>query len=486
MKHFRGTAWLTVLLLLFTTPAMAYTPYQNYTYDYNEKSSIEPQAYIPVRTIGPKELGTSLNEPQDLFIKGDRLYIADTGHNRILITDLAFQKTEILESFQHEGKTDTFKKPAGVFVTPGNRLYVADTENARLVEFDEQLRFVRVIGRPQTPLLTDSATYRPRRVSVDNAGRMFVVSENMSSGMIELDHEGNFVGFSARSKRSRICGRYYGAFSRPKSRKNGRPWLSRPNIPATTLTIKALFTARSALSIRRISAIRWFIHRLNPIGDDILRRYGSVAPMGDAEYTIDKETNLFLPSMLTDICVQDSGIYTVLDRRLGRVFTYDFNGQLLYVFGALGHSLGQFKLPTAIDSFDDSFAVLDSELAQIVVFQPTEYGRLITSAVKSAYAREYDAACEDWLQTLKYTSKSELSYCGVGDAMFNKGDYAQAMRYYRLGNSRKYYSAAFEQYRIWFMDRYFMLLIGGAAVILALLVGVHIYRKKRRSARKEG
>ena len=31
-----------------------------------------------------------------------------------------------------------------------------------------------------------------------------------------------------------------------------------------------------------------------------------------------------------------------------------------------------------------------------------------------------------------------------------------------------------------------MLLIGGAAVILALLVGVHIYRKKRRSARKEG
>lgn len=111
MKHFRGTAWLTVLLLLFTTPAMAYTPYQNYTYDYNEKSSTSRRRIFPVRTIGPKELGTSLNEPQDLFIKGDRLYIADTGHNRILITDLAFQKTEILESFQHEGKTDTFKKP---------------------------------------------------------------------------------------------------------------------------------------------------------------------------------------------------------------------------------------------------------------------------------------------------------------------------------------------------------------------------------------
>lgn len=57
MKHFRGTAWLTVLLLLFTTPAMAYTPYQNYTYDYNEKSSIEPQAYIPVRTTAQRSWG---------------------------------------------------------------------------------------------------------------------------------------------------------------------------------------------------------------------------------------------------------------------------------------------------------------------------------------------------------------------------------------------------------------------------------------------
>lgn len=486
MKHFRGTAWLTVLLLLFTTPAMAYTPYQNYTYDYNEKSSIEPQAYIPVRTIGPKELGTSLNEPQDLFIKGDRLYIAVTGHNRILITDLAFQKTEILESFQHEGKTDTFKKPAGVFVTPGNRLYVADTENARLVEFDEQLRFVRVIGRPQTPLLTDSATYRPRRVSVDNAGRMFVVSENMSSGMIELDHEGNFVGFFGAVKTQPDLWKILWRFFATEEQKKRTPLVIPTEYSSNDIDDKGFVYGTVGIIDPKDFSDTMFIHRLNPIGDDILRRYGSVAPMGDAEYTIDKETNLFLPSMLTDICVQDSGIYTVLDRRLGRVFTYDFNGQLLYVFGALGHSLGQFKLPTAIDSFDDSFAVLDSELAQIVVFQPTEYGRLITSAVKSAYAREYDAACEDWLQTLKYTSKSELSYCGVGDAMFNKGDYAQAMRYYRLGNSRKYYSAAFEQYRIWFMDRYFMLLIGGAAVILALLVGVHIYRKKRRSARKEG
>lgn len=142
---------------------MAYTPYQNYTYDYNEKSSIEPQAYIPVRTIGPKELGTSLNEPQDLFIKGDRLYIADTGHNRILITDLHFRKRKSSRAFSTREKPIPFKKARRRVRHAGQSAVLwADTENARLVEFDEQLRFVRVIGRPQTPLLTDSATYRPR------------------------------------------------------------------------------------------------------------------------------------------------------------------------------------------------------------------------------------------------------------------------------------------------------------------------------------
>lgn len=93
-----------------------------------------------------------------------------------------------------------------------------------------------------------------------------------------------------------------------------------------------------------------------------------------------------------------------------------------------GSSLGQFKIPVAIDDFGDRYAVLDSELSQIVLFQPTEYGTLITKAVESAFNQDYDSACEYWLQTLKFTSKSELSYSGVGDARYNQGNYSEAMK----------------------------------------------------------
>ena len=227
-----------------------------------------------------------------------------------------------------------------------------------------------------------------------------------------------------------------------------------------------------------------FIHRLNPIGDDILNRDGTVAPMGDAEFVVDDKTNQYLPSMLVDICVKDTGLYTVLDRRFGRIFTYDQDGNLLYVFGSLGSSLGQFKIPVAIDDFGDRYAVLDSELSQIVLFQPTEYGTLITKAVESAFNQDYDSACEYWLQTLKFTSKSELSYSGVGDARYNQGNYSEAMKYYKLGNNRKYYSAAFEQYRTLVLDNYFTAILISIAVLILLIAVLAAYRKKRRSVGK--
>lgn len=442
MKQIRYVSALIIALLLLTIPVFAYTPYQNYTYNADKESTIEPQAYIPYGVINSEKLHLTMKEPQDLFIKGNKIFIADTGNNRILITDSEASSVKILETFQNNGKTDGFAKPSGLFVTESNRLYVADTDNERIIEFDEDLEFVRSVGRPKSNLLPESVAYRPKRISVDVAGRLFVVSEDMSSGMIELDHRGEFVSFFGAVK------------TKPKV------W---------ELLVRFFAT---------------FIHRLNPIGDDILNRDGTVAPMGDAEFVVDDKTNQYLPSMLVDICVKDTGLYTVLDRRFGRIFTYDQDGNLLYVFGSLGSSLGQFKIPVAIDDFGDRYAVLDSELSQIVLFQPTEYGTLITKAVESAFNQDYDSACEYWLQTLKFTSKSELSYSGVGDARYNQGNYSEAMKYYKLGNNRKYYSAAFEQYRTLVLDNYFTAILISIAVLILLIAVLAAYRKKRRSVRK--
>ena len=91
------------------------------------------------------------------------------------------------------------------------------------------------------------------------------------------------------------------------------------------------------------------------------------------------------PSQFTDIVYRENGIYSCLDRKRGRIFTYDHEGNLLYIFGGLGTQEGTFFMPVAIEDIGGSLVVLDATGASIVCFEETEYGRLINDAVALRY-----------------------------------------------------------------------------------------------------
>ncbi len=81
---------------------------------------------------------------------------------------------------------------------------------------------------------------------------------------------------------------------------------------------------------------------LNPKGEDLLRRIGFHPPIGDVQFPDRWSTaSQRGSSLLADVVVHDLGVYSVLDSNRGRVFTYDSNGNLLYVFGYRGTDHGQ-------------------------------------------------------------------------------------------------------------------------------------------------
>ena len=86
------------------------------------------------------------------------------------------------------------------------------------------------------------------------------------------------------------------------------------------------------------------------------------------------------PSRFVDVKARENGIYGVLDRTRGRVFTYDSNGYLLYVV-AWGEAFGAFKLPAALEVVGDEILVLDLGTNSITRFEPTPYTRLIHAAI---------------------------------------------------------------------------------------------------------
>lgn len=104
-------------------------PYETYNYDYYEDIKYTPAAYVPDGTVTGDVIGCgNFSSPQDLNTDADgNVYIADTGNNRIVVTDSDFQLKTVIEGFLNDGKEDNFSSPNGVYISENGYLYVADT-----------------------------------------------------------------------------------------------------------------------------------------------------------------------------------------------------------------------------------------------------------------------------------------------------------------------------------------------------------------------
>ena len=343
---------LTIVIAVYLTISVtAATPYQNYTYDKSQETQAEPQAYVPVQAVSGVIAGTiDFSEPQDIFVaENSNIYIADTGNNRIVVLNKEMHFVQEIKEFQNNGQIDTFQKPSGIYVTKENELYIADTENQRIVVLQEDGSLKKIVGEPKTMDGELTYTYNPIKIAVDFADRIYVVSKNCSNGIIEFDKDDSFLG-------------YYGAVQTQPDLMYlfWKSIATEAQKAAMTLTIPTEYSSldidAKSFIYGTVSAIdtdnfssSMFIHKLNPIGTDVLKRNGFSDPMGDVKYIKENENGIPDISKLCDVSVQDNGVYSVLDSNKGRVFTYNDAGELLYIYGGIGENLGTFGNPIAID-----------------------------------------------------------------------------------------------------------------------------------------
>ena len=115
----RLAAGLCAVLLLSGLPASASVPYNSYVYDRYSRPTPAPDAYVPVGTIDGQMLGVgAFNAPQDIFKDAaGRLYVADTGNNRIVALAADRKSAKALSTFRNGDKTETLNAPRNVFVT---------------------------------------------------------------------------------------------------------------------------------------------------------------------------------------------------------------------------------------------------------------------------------------------------------------------------------------------------------------------------------
>lgn len=490
LRKFFIAAVSVFMAALFLFPvgvsAAAYVPYTTYTYSFDGQPQESPNAYIPEFRIDGNDMNSGvLSDPSDMFVdkENGRIYIADSGNNRIVVLNKDLKAEKILSDFSgaEKGIVNTFSGPRGIFVSQSGHLFIADTGNGRIVELDKEYGFVRILSKPDSPFWPDDTNFKPIAITVDSGNRVYALSENLNLGVVNMTYDGEFLGFyGAQKVKQNILDWFRELFATEEQRARMVKTVPRVYNSISIddrdfiwLTANSIETQSLIEHMESKSSVTAPVKRLNPNGDDVLFRNAKWAPGGDLGTD---------PSGIVDVAVKENGIYSILDGKKNKIFTYDKDGNLLYAFGGTGQQVGAFNLCASIAYFNDSILVLDKAYGMITCFNITDYGKLIESAIVADQNRDFDSALKNWNQVLKQNRNFDMAYTGIAEAFMRNGEYKSAMEYFKIARDTENYSVAFRQYRSEYVRENLIFII---LILAAVIAVVYFVNKKIKQFNKK-
>lgn len=359
----------------------------------------------------------------------------------------------------------------GVALNSANQLCIADSEN-RLLVLDGEGNVARVSVNPSSEVLDANFLFTPLKVSVDYAGRVYCIAQNMFEGIMVFETNGDFTGFFGTISVEITAWEKFWRKLATKEERSKQQLFIPTEFTGIDIDDEG-FVYASNKDTSGVQAVR----RLNPRGEDVIRMGQSKNLGGDLQIG---GTSLYAgPSTVVDVVYREKGIYSLLDSKRGRIITYDHEGNLLYIFGGLGTQAGTMEAPVAIEYAGDKMLALDAKQGAIIVFGETEYGRLINEAVGLRYDGDETQAVALWQEVLRLDENNELANTGIGKAYLSAGDNKEAMEYLKRGMNRDYYSVAFKRYRNDVLKSNINgILTGIIVLIVAILVVVKVIRPR--------
>lgn len=420
MKKIYGVILFIVVTFLVTITQVAHAdsfgvPYDTYTLSATNSYVQTQTAYMPVGYIGED---LDFKGPSDLYIMDDILYVADTGNKRIVILSL---KGEFID----EIRIDEFLKPVGIFVKE-NKLYVADKAAKSVFVIDLITKDLLLkITKPESPIFGLSNDFVPTKVAVDSSDSIYVIGEGSTSGVIQLNYAGEFIGYLGINSVDLSLRKILYNWVVNDSDLSG----SRPASPTNV----SLGTKGSILTTN-VNVAQTF-KRLNITGVNTLS-FDTVYP--DSE--------------LSDIWMSSEG-YIYMVSTSGDIYEYDSKGQLLFYFNAASYGVKQslgliHKATGVVTDQDGNLYILDGGTYGFIhVYQTTAFVELIHKAVTLYNNGQYVESKPLWEEILGQNSSFALAHSALGSALAKEGHYEDALFQFREANDYNGYSAVYWEIR---------------------------------------
>lgn len=458
MKRF--CACLLALMFIHST-AFAAVGVDAFVADEDENTVPIPAAYEVYTTFKNLSEYGFMNHPEDLFIgPDDLLYVADTENNRILVMD---KEGNVLREIK-EACGKKLSKPRGVYVGDDLSIWIADTGNLRLATIYADGSPRKEYVKPDSALLENNFTFDVQKLFIANTGYIYVLK---GANLIALDEANNFRGYLGADEvgfsLSRTLIRMFGSKSQVERTIKQEPASYSNFYIASDNMIYGILANKDTAQIRK----------LNSVGNNTYpeEKYG---------LTLEDEKGEPLEPTLADVTVEGNGIITVVDRLSGLIYQYDQEGNLLCAFGGIGTVGGLFQIPVSIDHDSNGFLyVLDYNTGSITVFKPTHFIELIHEAVTLHGEGRYEEALEYWRQALEIDSNYALAHQGVAKVMGKQEKWEEALRSYFLADDKDGYSEAFAEYRHGLFRQYFVPIVAAVAVGAVLLVKLLGFLKRK-------
>ena len=439
--------------------AFADAPYKTYTVDGYGSVTETQTAYLPYKTITKIGEETLLTPTDFTLVNDEFIYILDSGNARVVVSDM---EGEPVMTFG-EG---ILVAPKGIYVAKDRTTYVADRDAKAIFVFDKEGNLTNTYTKPTEAMYGETQDFLPLKIVANKSGTMYVVCESNTNGIVQISpvEGGTFLGyFGTNATKANIWTIIWRAILTDAQRAK-----MQSNIPATPDNM-AIDDKGVIYTITR-GEKNDTLKRLNIAGVNMIET--TDYPDIPAAVASGNHDNVFVAT------------------QTGFIYEYNNEGDLLFMFGGSDDGKQRIGLSTKVEAIqiglDDKIYVLDSEKAQIQIYEPTEFTAYLHNALYLFSKGRYEESKEPLGKVLEMNNLFTYANMAMGKALYKEGDYEGALLYARIAKDTDGYSDAFWEIRNVWLKKNLTWIAILIIVIVVLTILVKFLQKKKNILDKPG
>lgn len=450
------------------------------------------ECYTATALIRASDYGLEdeFSEISDIYCaESGLIYILCPGSSSIVVLNDDLSLNKVLK-IKDKGEEIEFEKAQGIYIN-GDKLYVCDTQNARIITADLNGKVQSYIVLPESKVIPDDFVFQPTRIITDSDGYTYVLSMGSYYGALVYLADGTFSGFYGANNVQATALDTLSYMWDLITGNDAKKSASQKTLPYAFVDFcfdydGYMITCTGAIvggdNVGQIN-------KMSPGGSNILYKnnidgtFSKSSGVNFLERAVIKRNNAVRTQNVVAVDVDKQGYIYALDNTYGIVYIFDKQCNLINAFGGgvgLGERLGDFQNATALTVSGDRVFVADSETEAVTVFDITDYGTLLKKAQSMYLAGDYEEAEPYWNQVLSLDSNNQLAYKGLAISSYKNGDIDKAMEYAKAGLDYNTYDLAFQaKLKTRIADNFawgFPLLL---LILVAVIVGI-VYKTKKQ------